>query len=107
MKQLLSHTLHSSTAVTFVDVLAIIRGIRAKGQPCIQYQAELMALLEHPRITRHAQEIIEQALGGELKEAARQRQRSTRTITSQDLGKAVRMPQNEALKIQLRTQHGF
>ena len=107
MKQLLSDAINSPTAVTFVDALTIIRSIRVKGQTCIQYQEQLVSLLDHPKITKKAQTIIEQALGSELKSADRQRQRSCRTITSRDHGKIVRIAVGATLNIELKSQHGF
>ena len=64
-------------------------------------------LLEHPQITRKAQAIIEHSLGAELKEAARQRERASRTLTAKDLGKSVRVAQGDVIEIELKSHHGF
>ena len=107
MKQLFIDTQNSSTAITFVDALSILRAIRSKGQNCMQYQAELLLLLEHPQITRKAQAIIENSLGGELKEAARQRERANRTITAKDQGKSVRVAPGDIIEVEFKSQAGF
>ena len=107
MKEHLVTTLQSDTAITFVDALVLLRKIRAKGQDCVQYQQELLAMLEHPLVTAHAQAIIEQALGGELKKITRQRERAQKTLQAKDKGKTVRMSKGAALGLELKSQHGF
>ena len=107
MRQLLSDTLKSTTAITFVDVLAILRGIRAQGQAITGYQKDLLALLDHPAITAKARDILENTLEADFKKLARQRQRAQTTVQMKDRGKSIRMTAQRELLIELKSQQGF
>ena len=107
MRQQILDTQQSSTAITFVDALSLIRGIRSRGKQCTHYQAELLELLNHPHLTRQARKVIEQALSGELKNQVREKERAQKIVSLREHGKALRVKTGERIHIEFKTEPGF
>lgn len=105
-RKLIQGTLESARAVTFVDILAILRSIRGCGLTTRHFQDSLVQLLDHPLATKRSVDILEKAVTAELKNHEREFLRGQQTLRMHQHRQRVRGACGQELRIELATSYG-
>lgn len=105
-RKLIEATLRSEQAVTFVDILAILRSIRSSGHPVNHFQGPLLQLLDHPLATNRSISMLEKAVTAELKSHEREFLRGRQTVKMGQNRKRVRGVRGQELRVELPIGHG-
>jgi hypothetical protein len=100
-RKIIEATLQSPRAVTFVDILAILRSVRCSGHPVDHFQDYLLRLLDHPLATARSIQILEKAVTAELKSHEREFLRGRQTLRMNQHRQRVRGVRGQDLRVEL------
>lgn len=93
-------------AITFVDILGVLRAIRSRGRNVTDFSTELLALLDSATLTTTASLYLQNALSHEAKTREREMMRAQTVIRSNSFGKHFRAHIGQVLRVELPVKHG-